>query len=207
MCDASFPAGAKALEQRQNALRLLRAAVETAARALGGADTRIEFIPVQRPPVPAYEPGVCAGVFINGQRAGIAGLLMSKVQRDYGLERPVAIAEIGLAELVALYPPRSLVHALPEFPAIERDLSLIVPEQTPWAKIDALVHALHLPLLEHSAFIGAFRGQPIAAGRKSVTLRLRFRDPSRTLRREEVDPQMNTLMDKARAELGAEIRG
>lgn len=206
VCDASFPAGAKALEQRQNALRLLRAAIETAARALGGADTRVEFIPVQQPPVPAYEPGACAEVLINGKRAGIAGLLMAKVQRDYGLERPVGIAEIGLAELVALYPPRSLVHALPEFPAIERDLSLIVPEQTPWARIDALVHALHLPLLEHTAFIGAFRGQPIAAGRKSVTLRLRFRDPSRTLRREEVDPQMNTLMDKARAELGAEIR-
>ncbi|MBX3407003.1 MAG: phenylalanine--tRNA ligase subunit beta [Phycisphaeraceae bacterium] len=206
VCDASFPSGAKAAEQRQNALRLLRAAVETAARALGGAETRVEFVPVQQPPVPAYEPGACARVIINGKQAGIAGLLMAKVQRDYGLERPVAIAEIGLAELVALYPPRSLVHALPEFPAIERDLSLIVPEQTPWAKIDALVHALHLPLLEHSAFIGAFRGQPIAAGRKSVTLRLRFRDPSRTLRREEVDPQMNTLMDKARAELGAEIR-
>lgn len=206
LCDASFPAGAKGAEQRQNAVRLLRAAVENAARTLGGAETRVEFAPAQRPPVAAYEPGACAEVRVNGQRAGVAGLLAAGVQREYGLERPVAIAEIGLAELVALYPPRSLVHALPEFPAIERDLSLIVPEQTPWARIDALVHTLRLPLLEHSAFIGAFRGQPIPAGRKSVTLRLRFRDPARTLRREEVDPQMNTLMDKARAELGAEIR-
>lgn len=208
LCDAAFPAHEKAVEQKQNAVRLLRAAVENAARTLGGAEVRVEFVPVSgsKPPVPAYEPGACAAVLINGRQAGIAGLLAPKVQREYGLEKPVAIAEIGLAELVALYPPRSLVHTLPEFPAIERDLSLIVPEQTPWARIDALVHALKLPLLEHSGFVGAFRGQPIPAGRKSVTLRLRFRDPARTLRREEVDPQMSTLMDKARGELGAEIR-
>jgi phenylalanyl-tRNA synthetase beta subunit len=46
----------------------------------------------------------------------------------------------------------------------------------------------------------------VGAGKKSVTLRLRFRDDKRTLRHEEVDPQVATVVEKAKAELGAELR-
>jgi phenylalanyl-tRNA synthetase beta chain len=98
------------------------------------------------------------------------------------------------------------VHALPEYPAIERDLSLIVPEQTAWAKIEGLVAGLGLALLESGQFVGTFRGSQIGAGKKSVTLRLRFRDEKRTLRHEEVDPQVAAVVEKARTDLGAELR-
>lgn len=204
--DACFPAGAKSAEQKQNAVRLVRGAIEAAARALGGAQTKIEFEPAAQSPMGAYEPGTCAGVVINGKRAGVIGLLSAAVQKQHDLSRPMAIAEVGLDELVALYPPKSLVHALPEFPAIERDLSLVVAEQTAWASIERLVSGLKLPLLEASSFVGTFRGQQVGAGKKSVTLRLRFRDDKRTLRHEEVDPQVATVVEKAKAELGAELR-
>ncbi len=204
--DACFPAGGKAAEQKQAAIRLIRGTIEAAARALGGAQTKVEFEPAAQSPMPAYEPGSCAGVIINGKRAGLIGLLSAPVQKQHDLARPVAIAEVGLDELVALFPPRSLVHALPEFPAIERDLSFVVAEQTAWAKIEQLVGALKLPLLESSSFVGAFRGQQVGAGKKSVTLRLRFRDDKRTLRHDEVDPQVATIVEKAKSELGAELR-
>jgi phenylalanyl-tRNA synthetase beta chain len=205
--DACFPAGSKSAEQKQNAVRLLRGAIESAARALGGAQTKIEFEPAAQTPMAAYEPGTCAGVVINGKRAGIIGLLSAAVQKQHDLSRPMAIAEVGLDELVALFPPKSLVHALPEFPAIERDLSLVVAEQTAWASIERLVSGLKLPLLEASSFVGTFRGQQVGTGKKSVTLRLRFRDDKRTLRHEEVDPQVATVVENAKAELGAEMRG
>lgn len=205
--DACFPVGAKSAEQKQNAVRLIRGAVESAARALGGAQTKIEFEPAAQTPMAAYEPGTCAGVVINGTRVGVIGLLSAAVQKQHDLSRPMAIAEVGLDELVALFPAKSLVHALPEFPAIERDLSLVVAEQTAWASIERLVTGLKLPLLEASRFVGTFRGQQVGAGKKSVTLRLRFRDDKRTLRHEEVDPQVATVVEKAKAELGAEMRG
>lgn len=204
--DACFPAGAKAIEQKQAAVRLVRSAIESAARALGGADTRVVFEPAAQTPMSAYEPGACAGIVINGRRVGVLGLLSAAVQKQYDLARPAAIAEVGLDDLVALFPPKALVHALPEFPAIERDLSLIVAEQTAWAGIEQLIAGLKLPLLESSSFVGTFRGQQVGAGRKSVTLRLRFRDHTRTLRHEEVDPQVATVIEKAKAELSAELR-
>lgn len=206
VADACFPAGAKSGEQKQNAVRLVRSAVESAARALGGVETKVVFEPAAQSPMTAYEPGACAGIVINGRRVGVIGLLSAAVQKQYDLARPVAIAEVGLDDLVALFPPKALVHALPEFPAIERDLSLIVAEQTAWAGIEQLVSGLKLPLLEGSSFVGTFRGQQVGAGKKSVTLRLRFRDHTRTLRHEEVDPQVATVIEKAKAELGAELR-
>ena len=206
VADACFPMGAKSAEQRQNAVRLVRGVIESAAKAMGGAGVDVKFEPLAQSPMPAYEAGTCAAVSINGKRAGVIGLLSSAVQKVYDLARPVAIAEIGLDELVALFPPRALVHALPEFPAIERDLSLVVPEQTPWAQIERLVGGMKLPLLEASSFVGTFRGTQVGAGKKSVTLRLRFREAKRTLRHEEVDPQVKAVVEKARSELGAEMR-
>ena len=204
--DACFPAGAKSAEQKQHAVRLVRGAIESVARALGGAQTNVVFEPAAQCPMTAYEAGACAGVVINGKRVGVIGLLSGAVQKQFDLARPAAIAEVGLDELVALFPPKALVHTLPEFPAIERDLSLVVAEQTAWAQIEQLVRGLNLPLLEASTFVGTFRGQQVGTGKKSVTLRLRFRDDKRTLRHEEVDPQVATVVEKAKAQLGAELR-
>ena len=54
--------------------------------------------------------------------------------------------------------------------------------------------------------MGSYRGEQAGAGRKSMTLRARFRAPDRTLRHEDVDPQMNALMGALTKELGATFR-
>ena len=92
------------------------------------------------------------------------------------------------------------------FPAIERDLSLIVREDTAWSAIEKLVNGSKVPLLEDCSFVGTYRGQQTGAGRKSVTLRMRFRDPARTLTHDEVSPQVETLIAAAKRELAAEVR-
>jgi len=122
---------------------------------------------------------------------------------------PVGAAEIALDPLLALYPPRALVQALPQFPSIERDLSLVVSEAVSWGAISGLVAGAKPEQMEQCWYVGVYRGQPIAAGKKSVTLRMRFRDPAdeRTLRHEEVDPQVEGLVERAKRELGAEVRG
>jgi phenylalanyl-tRNA synthetase beta chain len=208
LADCCFPTGAKSLEQKQAAMRMVRGAIESLARAVGGEATRVEIVPAAASPVPAYDAagGGFAEVRINGTRVGCFGLIAAAVQNEHGLETPVVAAELELAPLVALYPPRSLVSALPAFPSIERDLSLIVREETAWAKIDALVGALRVPLLESWAFVGAYRGQQAGPGRKSVTFRMRFRDPARTLKHEEVSPQVETIVAAAKKDLGAEVR-
>jgi phenylalanyl-tRNA synthetase beta chain len=206
IADAAFPVGAKAIEQKQAAVRLVRSVIDSLGATLGGAATTVEFKPVEQTPVSAFDPSATAEIIINGERIGGIGLIGPNVQAEYGLESPVVAAEINLAALIALYPPKSLVHALPQFPAIERDLSLIVPEQTRWSAIDALVGSSKVPLLENWSFVGVYRGAQAGQGKKSVTFRMRFRDPARTLKHDEVSPQVETIVGRAKAELGAEVR-
>lgn len=216
LTDASFPEGGKAVDRKQAAVRIIRGAIEAAVHALGGGAVagELRFAPPEDgfQPLPAFDPAACGVVYLRGKMLGTFGLIADSVGREYDLSTPVAAAELELDALLDLYPPRSLVHALPQFPSIERDLSLIVAEQTRWAAIEQAVGEVRasgaMPLMESMWFVTTYRGQPVPSGRKSVTFRMRFRDPAdqRTLRHEEVDPQVAALVDHARKTLGAELR-
>ncbi len=206
LADCCFPAGAKALEQKQHGVRMLRGTIESAARALGGEGVRVEIIPTVTPPVAAFDPGACAEVKINGERVGVMGVIAPAVQAERGLSTPVVAAEINLAALIALYPPKATVQALPAFPSIDRDLSLIVAETVSWTAIDQLVRSLSVPKLESWSFVTTYRGAQAGSGRKSVTFRMRFRDEQRTLTHDEVSPQVETIVAAAKSTLQAEVR-
>ncbi|HPO93851.1 MAG TPA: phenylalanine--tRNA ligase subunit beta [Phycisphaerales bacterium] len=212
LADVCFPAGAKTFDQKQAAVRLIRGVIENLCQTLGGADLRVRFVdPPGGFPVEAYDAAARAGVVVERPGSapvvlGLMGLCSPSVQSQFGLETPVVMAELGLQELLGLFPPRSVVHELPAFPSIERDLSLIVREDVTWERIESLVNTLKVERLEHASFVTTYRGQQAGPGRKSVTLRMRFRDPARTLRHEEVDGSVNAVVDAAKAQLGAELR-
>ena len=203
LADAGFPAGARGLEQKQAGVRALRGAIEAVAVALGGSAARVALAPGA---APGFDPGACAIVTLDGATIGAMGVIAAAAMGEYGLEMPVVGAELEMSALCAMFPPRANVRALPQMPGIERDLSLIVREDTRWSAIDELVGGAAVPLLEAWGFVGVYRGPQVGASRKSVTLRLRFRDDSRTLTHEEVSPQVESLVALARARLGAELR-
>ena len=81
-----------------------------------------------------------------------------------------------------------------------------VGEDVAWARVERLVRDAALDRLESCDFVGVYRGKQVGAGKKSLTVRLTFRDPGRTLRHEAVDPQVETAVDRFKQDLGAEIR-
>src|SRR5690606_15117627 len=115
-------------------------------------------------------------------------------------------AELDVAPLPLLYPPVREVATLPRFPGIERDPSIPVDEGVRWDAIDAAARGANPALLESVAFLGIYRGKPIEKGRKSVSFRMTFRDPARTLRHEEVDPQVAAVVEALKANVAAELR-
>jgi phenylalanyl-tRNA synthetase beta chain len=143
---------------------------------------------------------------VNGSPAGGWGLLGDAALAPFGLSGTFAAAELHLHPLYAGFPPEARAEAMPAFPAIERDLSAIVPETATWAAIEALVAGLRLPCFESLGFVGTYRGKQTGAGRKSVTMRLTFRAADRTLKREDADAWMGALADALKAGMQAEIR-
>ena len=104
------------------------------------------------------------------------------------------------------YPPETEARALPNFPAVERDISVIVDEDVPWTRLRATIDHATPEHLEAVEFVATYRGRQIKRGRKSITLRLRFRAPDRTLVHESVTAQVESVITGFEAELGAEVR-
>lgn len=205
LADVVAAPGMKSAEARQHAVRLMRGVVDQLVRATVGVDAKLTIEP-GRVPFAALDPAASAGLLLDGRPFGWFGLINAATQAQFELETPVVAAEMNLPVLMDAFPPRSNVHMLPSFPAVERDLSLIVDEQTAWAGIDGAVTAAAIEQLESWRFVGVYRGQPLAAGKKSVTFRMVFRDEARTLRDDEVNSRVETLVGKLKKQIALEIR-
>lgn len=210
LCDVPGEGAKRSLADKQAGVRLIRGAIESVVRALGGAQACIEVTPGALPQA-ALDPTASASITLHAKGGaptpiGFFGLIARPALERWGLDVPVAVAELDLEPLLALYPPRSTVTALPTFPGIERDLSLVLSDAVTWAKVSATVGAQKVHLMEGFEYVYTYRGKPLNPGSKSLTLRLRFRDPTRTLRHEEVDPQVAQLVEVFKRDLGATLR-
>ncbi|MEE9471936.1 MAG: phenylalanine--tRNA ligase subunit beta, partial [Gemmatimonadota bacterium] len=190
------------LERFDDGLRPLRGVVERIARQMFGPGTEVAVDPDDS--ARWLAPG--AVINIGNRTVGRIGVLASDVGQLLGLDTPVAVAELQLDPLIENYPPQTQAHALPGFPAVERDVSAIVDEGVSWRQLRWAIEALDLEHLEAAEFVAAFRGKQIGPGRKSITVRLRFRSPDSTLVHESVDVQADAAMKALESELGAEIR-
>ncbi len=191
--------------EAQRAVRQLRGALELAAQRLGGAETRLELLPAE-PPSQAFREDACAQVLVGGQEAGWAGMVSDRARALAGLETPAAAAEIRLEALLALYPPTTTASRPPAFPAVVRDLCVLVGEATLWRDIAEAIERETLAMLESVELVDVFRSAKLGKGVKSVTLRLRFRAADRTLRSEEVDEQMARALAALERSCGARLR-
>ncbi len=187
------------------AMRWMRGACERTLRLLAGDAPALAVTAVpaaERAPWYAVE----ARLELGGRPVGTYGLLTPAALAPFGLEGTIAAAELDLHPLYAAYPPDARAAALPSTPAIERDVSAIVAETVTWAQVESIVRGLKLPHFESVAFVGTYRGKQTGAGRKSLTLRVTFRAPDRTLTREDADAAMATLSAALSSQAAAEIR-
>jgi len=199
------PGSKVGLAEKQAGVRALRGAIESICRAVAGPVMPLDVVAME-PPSQAFEPAAFAGLKLGSKFIGTLGLVSAATLKELGLEMPVVAAELHLESLLTFYPPRTHLTPLPAFPAIERDLSLIVGEAVTWATVAEALSGAHVQRLEATNFVGTYRGTQVGAGKKSMTLRMRFRDPSRTLRHEEVDPQVASVVELMKQRVGAEVR-
>jgi phenylalanyl-tRNA synthetase beta chain len=122
---------------------------------------------------------------------------------------PVYYAELQIDGWLGAVPPAVRVQTLPKFPAVTRDLSLILPRTTRYAAVEQVLLGARAPHLLAVALKDVFAdpsGVKLPADQRSLTVTLTFRDEARTLVSEEVDRAVETLRDHAKAELGAVFR-
>ncbi|MCG3177798.1 MAG: Phenylalanine--tRNA ligase beta subunit [Phycisphaerae bacterium] len=159
---------------------------------------------------PADRPGLEAGragaVLLNGVAIGLIGVVSADVRGMFDLGVEVTVAEIDVQPLIELASHPRRFTALARFPAIERDLSMLVDQAAAWAEVVRTIRDSAPCQLEAVDFVEEFRGKQVPAGKKSLTLTLRYRRADGTLTHEEVDgyiaPTVAALADR----LGAQLR-
>jgi phenylalanyl-tRNA synthetase beta chain len=148
-----------------------------------------------------------AQIIVNSQPIGIAGVVSGAVKDKYDFKNvtPCA-AELDFEMLSALRTGPLKVRPVRKFPAIERDLSIVIDEQIRWADVIAAVKRKASSELEDVRFVGVYRGKGIPSGQKSLTLTLRFRDQDGTLTHETVDRFEADILNGLTESTGAQLR-
>jgi phenylalanyl-tRNA synthetase beta chain len=181
--------------------RTLRGVIEGLVTTLC-PDSVIEFVPGKRKWAAA-----AADIKLDGEFLGYAGQMSVEVANQFDIEKQdITAAELNFDVLLEKAGAIPTAKPIPRFPAIVRDLSLIVDEPVQWDRITAIVQTKAPAELEQIDFTGLYRGKPIPTGKKSVTVSLRFRDENGTLRHETVDEWQQNILNVLTAELGAELR-
>jgi phenylalanyl-tRNA synthetase beta chain len=154
-----------------------------------------------------FHPGRSARVFLGDEPVGVLGELHPRTARSLEIDGRVAVAEIALDPLRSAAARTFRLVEVPRFPPVRRDLAFVVPEDVPAGGLQTVVDAAGGALLDRSTLFDVFRGGAIPEGSKSLAFALEFRAPDRTLTDEEVEPAVTAIVDRARAEFGAELRG
>ena len=143
-----------------------------------------------------FHPGRCAAVVLGGRQLGYIGELHPTVTTRAQIEGRVVAFEIDVEPLLAASRvPRA--QPLPRYPAVERDLAVVVEETVAagalLASINELAGDAGAAALEQAQAFDEYRGSQVPDGYKSIAFTLTFRSPERTLTDAEVDRVMSEI--------------
>ena len=155
---------------------------------------------------PGFGDGACGRVMWGDETIGHIGLIDKTVADAVDLRHRPCIAEVDVSVMVAGYKPIPTNAPLPRFPTARRDVSLVVKEPVSYNELSDLLGTMQLNDVVGVEHGGTYRGKPLAKGTKSVTLTLNFRRDDGTVPREAADAEIERFVEKAKAELGAELR-
>lgn len=186
----------------------LKGIVQTYLRTIGLAE-RVEFSPSRPELSPYLHPGQAARIEFDGALLGYLGELHPQHARRLSLSDRCVLLELDLGNLMAY---KSSPHATapvaspPKFPAIRRDLALVVDRDFPAERAARTIAEAEQLLLESVELFDCYEGSQLPAGKKSLTLACRYRAKDRTLTDEEVNRAHGSLVNWALERLGAQLR-
>jgi phenylalanyl-tRNA synthetase beta chain len=179
--------------------------LETYLRALGIFD-QVAFAAIDPARVPYLHPGMAAEVRLKGDAIGVVGELHPVETSRLELSRSCGLFELDFAALAGYPRPARAIEPPPRFPAVRRDLALVLDRSVPAATVVDTIAQLNQPLLESIEIFDVYTGQGIPADKKSVALSMRYRNKERTLTDEEVNRAHEDLVRTVLPRLNAQMR-
>ena len=154
----------------------------------------------------SYHPGRTANIKVGIDTIATLGEVHPLVLANYKIEKRAYLAELNITKIVKYAKNNKKYQEVPKFPAVERDIAVIVDEEVEVGKIEKLITKTAKKLLEEIKLFDIYRDDKLGENKKSVAYSLIFRDKKRTLNDEEVNQIMEKIVDSLQKELKAELR-
>lgn len=153
---------------------------------------------------PALHPGQSARILRGDRAVGWLGALHPEHLRRLDLTYPVFVFELETAAGLASHVPE--FQEISRYPAIRRDIAVIVDEGLPVETLRSVVRASAGALLKELTVLSVYRGRQFEKGKKSIALGLQLQDTSRTLTDSEADALVTQVTTALGGQLHATIR-
>jgi len=155
---------------------------------------------------PCFEPGSGLALAYKEEKVGCLGQVAGRLRDVFDLKQPVCAAEIDLELLFGKQPKPFTYEAVAKYPAIIRDVSLLVPRDVAYQDICKAINKLPLPILEEARLIDLYSGESVPKDKISLSFRFIYRHVQRTLLAEEVDRAEQQVLIQLKRAFGAQLR-
>lgn len=159
-----------------------------------------------RSAAPYLHPGKSCDVVINGEVIGSFGEVHPTVQENFELDQTTYVLEMNVEPLVAYATAVPKYHHLPKYPAMSRDIAVVVPVEVTNDEIVAVIRANAGELLQDVRVFDIYTGKQVAAGCKSIAFNLTYQASDRTLTDAEVDASMKKVIAEVAEQYKAKLR-
>ncbi len=154
---------------------------------------------------PFTRPGRTARILINDEAIGIIGEVAPDILATFNLRQPAFIFEINATRLMPLIPDTKTFTPIPKFPFTDRDITLIVDNHIQAGDILDNVRLFKENLMEDIRVLDVYSGEPIPAGKKSISLRVVYRSFMETLSDQQVNGVHQQLTNRIIEEFNATL--
>lgn len=151
-------------------------------------------------------PGRSAEIFIGKDSIATFGEVHPQVLENYGIAEKVYYGVIDLEKFAKYGKNNKKYEPIPKYPAVERDIAIVVDEETEVGKIENIISKKAKNILENAKLFDVYRSEKLGANKKSVAYGLTFRAKDRTLTDDEISNTMEAIIRELQVGLNAELR-
>ena len=180
----------------------LKGAVETILDSIWAEDVTY----VAEKSDPSYHPGRCAKVYVNGQEVGTLGQIHPLVAANYGVDAELYYADLKFDALFASRGADPEYQPLPKFPAVTRDIAVLVDKAVTVGAMESSIQAAAKGLLKDVTLFDIYEGAKLPTGKKSVAFNLVLRADDRSLTAQEADDEVNLVLERLKKDFDAMLR-
>ena len=143
----------------------------------------------------------------GGKLLATFGVLHKKIQKAFDIDNEVYYADLNWKELMKAIKNNTVAYKeISKFPAVKRDLALLIDKKVQFAEIEKIAYETDKKLLKSVELFDVYEGKNLEAGKKSYAVSFMLQDENATLNDKQIDKFMQKLIGNLQNKLGAVLR-